>query len=110
MMAGSDSPDPYVFPGFSLHEELELLVQTGLTPLEALQAATYNPARFMKSLDRYGVVEKDRAADLVLLDENPLSDIRNTRKIAGVVWGGKYYSREDLDKMLQQAEKAAAAQ
>ena len=110
IMAGSDSPDPYVFPGSSLHEELELLVEAGFTPLQALQAATYHPARFMNHLDRYGVIEKDRAADLVLLNENPLSDIRNTRKIAGVVRDGKFYSREDLDKMLQQVEKAAAAQ
>src|SRR5205085_9736988 len=90
-MAGSDGPDPYVFPGFSLHDELELLVQSGFTPLQALQAATFNPALFIQKLDQYGTIEKDHVADLVLLDETPLLDIRNTRKISAVVLGGHYY-------------------
>ncbi len=107
-MAGSDGPDPYVFPGFSLHDELEWLVKSGFTPLQALQSATFNPALFMSKMDKYGVVELQRVADLVLLDANPLDDIRNTRKIFGVVVGGKYYSRRDLDTMLQQVEKLAA--
>ncbi len=107
-MAGSDGPDPYVFPGFSLHDELEWLVKSGLTPLQALRSATFSPALFMSKMDKYGVVELERVADLVLLDANPLDDIRNTRKIFGVVVGGKYYSRRDLDAMLQQVEKLAA--
>ena len=86
-MAGSDGPDPYVFPGFSLHDELEWLVKSGFTPLQALQSATFNPALFMSKMDKYGVVELERMADLVLLDANPLDDIRNTRKIFGVVVG-----------------------
>src|SRR6266436_4819506 len=73
-MAGTDGPDPYVFPGFSLHDELEWLVKSGFTPLQALQ------------------------------------DIRNTRKIFGVVVGGRYYSREDVNKMLEQVEKLAGQQ
>jgi hypothetical protein len=109
-MAGSDGPDPYVFPGFSLHDELELLVKSGFTSTQALQAATFNPALFLGKLDKYGVLEKGTAADLVLLEANPLEDIRNTRKIAAVVLGGKYYPREDLDKMLTQVEAAAAKQ
>jgi hypothetical protein len=109
-MAGSDGPDPYVFPGFSLHDELEWLVKSGFTPLQALQSATFNPALFLVHMDKYGAVEIGRVADLVLLDENPLQDIRNTRKIFGVVVGGKYYSRPDLDTMLQQVEKLAAQQ
>ena len=107
-MAGSDGPDPYVFPGFSLHDELEWLVKSGFTPLQALQSATFRPALFMSKMDKYGVVELERVADLVLLDANPLDDIRNTRKIFGVVVGGKYYSRPDLDMILQQVEKLAA--
>jgi imidazolonepropionase-like amidohydrolase len=107
-MAGSDGPDPYVLPGFSLHDELEWLVKSGFTPLQALQAATFKPAIFLGKMDDYGVVEPKRAADLVLLDANPLEDIRNTRKIFGVVAKGKYYSRQDLDTMLQQVEKLAA--
>jgi len=109
-MAGSDGPDPYVIPGFSLHEELEWLVKGGFTPAQALQSATLKPAQFLGKTDKYGVVEPGRVADLVLLDENPLEDIRNTRKIFGVVANGKYYSRQDLDTMLQQVEKLAAQQ
>jgi hypothetical protein len=107
-MAGSDGPDPYVFPGFSLHDELEWLVKSGFTPFQALQSATFNPAVFLGRLDTRGLVEPKHEADLVLLDENPLDDIRNTRKIFGVVANGKYYSRKDLDMMLQQVEKLAA--
>jgi imidazolonepropionase-like amidohydrolase len=109
-MAGSDGPDPYVFPGFSLHDELEWLVKSGFSPLQSLQAATLNPALFLAKSDKYGTVEVDHAADLLLLEANPLDDIRNTRKIFGVVEGGKYYSRQELDTMLQQVEKLAAQQ
>jgi imidazolonepropionase-like amidohydrolase len=109
-MAGSDGPDPYVFPGFSLHDELEWLVKSGFSPLQALQAATLNPALFLAKSDKYGGVEVDHAADLLLLEANPLDDIRNTRRIFGVVAGGKYYSRRELDTMLQQVEKLAAQQ
>jgi imidazolonepropionase-like amidohydrolase len=109
-MAGSDGPDPYVIPGFSLHDELEWLVKSGFTALQALQAATFNPAWFQAKMDKYGVVEPERAADLLLLDASPLDDIRNTRKIFGVVARGKYYPRRELDGMLQQVEKLAAEQ
>lgn len=107
-MAGSDGPDPYVFPGFSLHDELEWLVKSGFTPLQALQSATFNPALFLGKVNIYGGVEPAHVADLLLLDANPLEDIRNTRKIFGVVARGKYYSRQALDTMLQQVEALAA--
>ncbi|HYL13242.1 MAG TPA: amidohydrolase family protein [Terriglobales bacterium] len=107
LLAGSDGPDPYVFPGFSLHEELGLLVQAGFTRAQALRAATFEPAVFLGKVSQYGSVEKGKAADLVLLDGSPLDDIRNTRKIAAVIVGGRYYSREELDNML--AEAAAVA-
>jgi len=107
-MAGSDGPDPYVFPGFSLHDELEWLVKSGFTPLQALQSATINPALFLGKIETHGLIEPKHGADLVLLDANPLEDIRNSRKIFGVVANGKYYSRKDLDTMLQQVEKLAA--
>ncbi len=107
-LTGTDAPDPYVVPGFSLHDELEWLVKAGLTPAQALQSATFNPALFMVKLDQYGVVEQNHVADLVLLDANPLEDIRNTRKISAVILGGKYYSRRDLDKMLEEAKVEAA--
>ncbi|HSS96017.1 MAG TPA: amidohydrolase family protein [Terriglobales bacterium] len=106
-MAGSDGPDPYVFPGSSLHDELELLVQSGFTPAQALEAATTNPAILMQKTDKYGAIEAGHAADLVLLEANPLEDIHNTRKIAAVILGGKYYPRAELDKMLSQVESLA---
>jgi len=107
MMAGSDGPDPFIFPGFSLDDELEWLVKSGFSPAEAIQAATRKPAEFLGELGHYGVVESGRAADLVLLDANPLQDIRNTRKISGVVLGGKYYPRIELDRILAHAAELA---
>ena len=109
-LAGSDGPDPMVVPGFSLHRELELLVDSGFTPLGALQTATLNPAMFLGLTEKYGVVEKGRIADLVLLEANPLLDISNTRKIAGVMREGKYYPREELDQLLATIETEAAKQ
>jgi hypothetical protein len=85
IMAGTDLPPN----GLTLHEELSLLVEAGLTPMEALQAATRNPAEFLGRLDTLGTVEQGKIADLVLLDANPLEDIRNTRKIHAVIFGGK---------------------
>ncbi len=106
-MAGSDGPAPYVLPGYSLHTELEWLVKSGFTPIQALQSATFNPALFLAKLDKFGVVETGHAADLVLLQANPIEDIRNTRKIAAVVMAGKYYSRQELDKMLARVAEVA---
>src|SRR6266536_1695792 len=109
-LAGTDTPPGvYVFPGFSLHEELQRFVAAGFTPLEALQTATLNPARFFGVEDRLGTIEKGKLADLVLLDANPLDDIRNTQKIAGVIVNGRYLSRAELDKMLAGVETQAKA-
>jgi hypothetical protein len=106
-LAGTNGPSTNSFPGFSLHQELDLLVKGGFTPLQALQTATFNPALYMAKLDRYGVVERGRIANLVLLEANPLSDIRNTQKISGVVLRGTYLSRSELDGMLAHAEQWA---
>jgi imidazolonepropionase-like amidohydrolase len=100
LLAGTDSPVPYSFPGFGLHDELELLVGVGLTPLEALQAATRNPAEFLGRQKDLGTVEAGKLADLVLLDASPLSDVRKTRKIAAVVLGGRLIDRAALDAAL----------
>ncbi len=108
-MAGTDTAaGVHVFPGFSLHQELALFVQAGLTPMQALQTATRNPAEFMGRLADLGTVEKGKVADLVLLDANPLEDIGNTRTIRAVVLAGRYFSRADLDRMLKGVEEAAA--
>jgi imidazolonepropionase-like amidohydrolase len=108
ILAGTDTAAGVrVYPGFSLHEELELLVQAGLTPMEALQAATRNAGKYL-GLQDTGTIEKGKRADLVLLDSNPLADIRNTRKIQSVVLAGRYLSRADLDHLLAGVEEEAA--
>jgi hypothetical protein len=100
-LAGTDANgvNP-VFPAFGLHRELELLVASGLTPLEALQCATRNPARYFGQAKQGGTIEIGKAADLVLLNADPLADIRNTERIEAVVMRGRYYSRDDLDTLL----------
>jgi hypothetical protein len=108
LLAGTDVLNPYCFPGFSLHDELELLVKAGLSPMEALQAATRDPARLQNKEKEFGTVEPGRAADLVLLEANPLDDIGNTRKIAAVVLRGELLPKERLRKMLGDVEAAAA--
>jgi imidazolonepropionase-like amidohydrolase len=106
-LAGTDTPNPYCFPGFSLHDELALFVEAGLSPLDALQTATRNPAKFLDREKDLGTVEKGKLADLVLLDADPLKDIQNTKKIASVIVSGKLLTRETLDKMLADVEAAA---
>jgi imidazolonepropionase-like amidohydrolase len=110
-LAGTDTPPGvYIFPGFSLHEELQRFVAAGFTPLEALQTATLNPARFFGMEEQLGTVEKGKLADLVLLTANPLEDIANTQKISGVIVNGHYFHRAELDKMLARVEAAARRQ
>lgn len=106
-LAGTDCPAGVdVLPGSSLHRELERFVAAGFTPLEALQTATINPARFLGKVADLGTVEKGKIADLVLLDANPLDDIRNTQTIAAVVLNGRYLSRRDLDRILRDIERS----
>jgi hypothetical protein len=107
-LAGTDTPAGVdVLPGFSLHQELQRFVDAGFTPIEALQTATINPARFLDRLGDFGTVEKGRIADLVLLDANPVDDIGNTRRIAAVIANGRRYSREQLDRILSDVETYA---
>jgi len=96
MMAGTDSPVPYCFPGSGLLDELELLVQAGLSPREALAMATIRPAEFLDRLADFGSIARGKYADLVLLAANPLTDIRNIRKIEGVFVAGRYYDRDTV--------------
>jgi hypothetical protein len=104
LLAGSDTATPWAFPGFGLHDEMELFVEAGLTPLQALQAATLNPARFLERTDELGTVAEGKLADLVLLDANPLEDISNTQRIYAVVADGQLYQRTNLDRILAEAE------
>jgi hypothetical protein len=106
LLAGTDTPQPFVYPGFSLHDELKLLVKSGLTPLEALQTATYNPAEFFGMQSSLGTVEKGKIADLVLLDANPLQDISNSRRIAAVIANGRLFDRPALTQLLHHVDSA----
>ena len=110
LMAGTDTAAGVdVLPGFSLHTELEYFVQAGLSPMEALQTATRNPAEFLGLLRETGTVAKGKTANLVLLDANPLEDIRNTRKIWAVILNGRLLTRQDLDDALVRISAYAAA-
>ncbi len=112
MMAGTDAngigaASSEVSPGFSLHTELATYVAEGLTPLEALQTATLNPAKFLHSTDSLGTVAAGKLADLVLLDADPLVDIANTTAIRAVVANGHYYDRAALDRLLATVQAMA---
>jgi Amidohydrolase family len=106
-LAGTDVSAAYTYPGFSLHDELGLFVESGFTPLEALRTATVNPARFLGLSSSTGTIAVGKAADLVVLDANPLDDISNTRRISAVLVHGKLLQRRDLDGLLTKAQSAA---
>lgn len=108
LLACTDTPNPFVFPGFGLHDELALMVEGGVTPLDALQAATRNPAVFLGIIDKCGSVTPGKIADLVLLDADPLDDIRNTTKISQVFLSGKEFTRAALNQLLKNAESSGA--
>lgn len=105
--AGTDVGNEYIYPGFSLHDELSLLVEAGLSPLEALRTATINPAKMLGKQNLFGTVEAGKIADLILLDANPLEDIGNTKKINSVVLNGRLFDRKALDKLAAEVENAA---
>jgi imidazolonepropionase-like amidohydrolase len=109
ILAGTDSAAPYVIPGFALHEELALLVKAGLSPMQALQAATKNPVAFLGKGETQGTIEAGKNADLLLLDADPLEDIRNTRRIRAVILGGRLLDRSTLDKFLSSVQTFAAS-
>jgi imidazolonepropionase-like amidohydrolase len=100
LMSGTDASVPLAVPGFSLHQELETLADVGLSPYDVLRTSTYNPALYLGELDEFGTIEVGKRADLVLLNANPLDDVSNTKKIAGVVVRGRYFDRTDLDTIL----------
>ena len=108
LMAGSDfGANPLLFPGWGIHDEMALLVKAGLTPMEAIQAATKNPATFFGVNNSVGTIEKGKIADLVVLGANPLADINNTRKITAVFFDGKMFDRAELNRMLNSVAAAA---
>jgi len=100
MLAGTDTPNPYTYPGFSLPDELELLVSAGLSPMEALQTATLRAAEFLGVQREFGSVEPGKTANLVLLDANPVEDIRALRRVRAVIVRGHLLDRAKLDDLL----------
>jgi imidazolonepropionase-like amidohydrolase len=108
-LAGTDAPAGYdLVPGASLHRELQLFVRAGLTPLQALQTATVNPATYFGKTSEWGTIAAGKAADLVMLRGNPLVDIANTRAVAAVVADGRYYSPRELERLLLRIMEHAA--
>jgi imidazolonepropionase-like amidohydrolase len=108
ILSGTDAPMPGVYPGFSLHDELALLVQSGLTPRAALRSATLGPAEFLGIAGETGSVEVGKHADLLVLDADPTRDVRNTRRIHALIFDGRLLRRADLDELLEAAARAQA--
>jgi imidazolonepropionase-like amidohydrolase len=107
-LAGTDAaPGIYIMPGFSLHDELANFVEAGFTPMESLQTATSNPAKFLGMEDSMGSIDPGKSADLVLLSANPLQEIRNSKQIASVIAHGRLFDRAALDRILIIVEAAA---
>jgi adenine deaminase len=111
IMAGTDAINPFCFPGFSLHDELAMMVDSGLTPLAALQSATINPAKFpaggeskLNAKD-FSLIEPGKIANLVLLRADPLADIHNTTRIQAFWLRGKYFDQAALAQLLETASK-----
>jgi imidazolonepropionase-like amidohydrolase len=100
-LLGSDAPQMWNVPGFSVHRELKALVASGLSPYQALTAGTRNVAVFFGTLETTGTVASGKRADLILLDANPLADVANSSKIAGVMLAGRWMARGDIDTRLE---------
>ncbi len=111
MLAGTDATyaNPFLFHGYTLHDELARYVEAGLTPQQALLTATVNPGSYLKARDRQGRVAVGQRADLVLLDTNPLQDIAATRRIHAVIANGRLFDRQELDALLRDVEIKAGA-
>jgi imidazolonepropionase-like amidohydrolase len=110
LLTGSDTPNPFVVPGFALREELKNLIDAGLTPWAALAASTRDAARFADQLDGRGTIETGQRADLLLLDANPLEDVTNVGKLSGVMAVGRWFPRNELVRMLDSLRKPSVPQ
>jgi len=106
LLAGTDTPRAFIYPGFSLHDELALLVKSGLSQIDALRTATYNPAAYLGALDSLGTVTQGKLADLLLLDADPLVDIRNTKRISAVIANGRLFDSTSRAGLLDHVASA----
>ncbi len=108
LLLGSDAPQVFNVPGFSIHHELQCMLEAGLTPLEALQSGTIHPARFFDQEGEYGIIATNASADLILLDNNPLDDLENLKNPAGVMVRGVWLSKKSIaDKLAAIARQSA---
>ena len=102
ILFGTDSPQLFSVPGFSIHREARLLAAAGLTPFQILAAGTRNVADFYGARDEFGTVTPGRRADLILLDENPLADVTNLRRRAGVMVAGRWLPETEIQRRLEE--------
>lgn len=105
LLLGTDAPEPCAVPGFAVHQELQNLVDCGLTPFEALQTATVEAAQFLGRSNEFGTIALGQRADLILLDANPLEDVGHVRQQVGVMVKGQWYPRTQLEMMLKELTK-----
>ena len=102
ILLGSDAPQIFNVPGFSIHDELASYVAAGLTPYQALVAGTRHPARFFGAADRFGTLQVGLAADLILVRANPLEGLATLRRPTGVMVRGVWLDRAELDRRLEE--------
>jgi imidazolonepropionase-like amidohydrolase len=101
ILMGTDAPQQFSVPGFSLHRELQWMRRAGMTPYQIMVSGTRNVGDYFKSQDSFGTIEKGKRADLILLDANPLEDISNVAKIAGVMVNGRWFPRDEINARLE---------
>jgi len=101
ILLGTDTPNPFVVPGFSVHTELQNFIKAGMSPYEAIKTGTYNAAECLASLDKFGTVQTGKQADLILLEDNPLEDVKNVTCRCGVMVRGQWFSEDDLQDKLE---------
>jgi imidazolonepropionase-like amidohydrolase len=106
---GSDSPQLFMVAGFAVHREMEAMAAAGIPAYGVLEAATRNPAEYLGEAATAGTVAQGKRADLLLLDANPLEDVKHTRDIAGVMVRGRWLPRSELDTLLERTAVAASA-
>lgn len=101
LLLGSDTPNPFVVPGFSIHTELQNFIKAGMSPYEAIKTGTYNAAECLGELDKFGTIQTGKQADLILLKDNPLKDVANITHRCGVMVRGQWFSEDDLQDKLE---------
>jgi imidazolonepropionase-like amidohydrolase len=107
LMVGTDLMVPGIIPGYAVHEEMRIWQEAGIPPADILRSATIVPVQFMDLDDRLGSITEGKTASMILVHGNPLEDISNAQQIESVFLRGQYFSREDLDRMLEEAKDLA---